>query len=151
MTHNPLLVDGGETAAISKSVLQIEDPDNAQDVLVMVLAPPQHGQLTRLHGDRALTQFKLEELSREQLQYVHDGSEGEQDGMLLQVNDGHSYQNILLQVNIAHKVGWTISLFKNNTGLDSQQFLTHLLNPNPYLNPNCNLNQFLTLTVISNC
>ncbi|XP_071256392.1 extracellular matrix organizing protein FRAS1-like [Salvelinus alpinus] len=103
LTLNPLLVDGGKTSVISKTVLQIDDPDNPQDVLVMVLDPPQHGLLTRLHGDWALSQFKMEELSREQVQYVHDGSLGKRDRMLLQVNDGHSYQNILLQINITQK------------------------------------------------
>ncbi|XP_034152338.1 extracellular matrix protein FRAS1 isoform X3 [Esox lucius] len=103
LTHNSLLVEGGETAIISKAVIQIDDPDNSQDVLVMVLDPPQHGLLTRLHGDRALGQFKLEELSQEQVLYVHDGSPGKGDRMLLQVNDGHSYQNILLQVHIIQK------------------------------------------------
>ncbi|KAM9544523.1 extracellular matrix organizing protein FRAS1-like [Salvelinus alpinus] len=68
LTLNPLLVDGGKTSVISKTVLQIDDPDNPQDVLVMVLDPPQHGLLTRLHGDWALSQFKMEELSREQVQ-----------------------------------------------------------------------------------
>ncbi|XP_029574000.1 extracellular matrix organizing protein FRAS1 [Salmo trutta] len=104
LTLNPLLVDGGKTSVISKTVLQIDDPDNPQDVLVMVLDPPQHGRLTRLHGDRVLNQFKMEELSREQVQYLHDGSLGKQDRMLLQVNDGHSYQNILLQINITQKL-----------------------------------------------
>nr|XP_046204305.1 extracellular matrix organizing protein FRAS1-like [Oncorhynchus gorbuscha] len=104
LTNNPVLVDGGETAIISKAVLQIDDPDNPQDVLVMVLDPPQHGRLTRLNGDLALSQFKMEELSREQVQYVHDGSPGQQDRMLLQVNDGNSYQNILMQISITQKL-----------------------------------------------
>ncbi|KAM4616687.1 extracellular matrix organizing protein FRAS1 [Polymixia lowei] len=104
-TLAPLPVESrGATATITKSVLQIEDPDNPADVLVMVLEPPGHGRLTRLHGpDRPLGQFKLEELTREQIQYVHDGSEGERDGVVLQVNDGHSYQNVLLQVLVPQK------------------------------------------------
>uniref|UniRef100_A0A0S7EJQ5 FRAS1 n=1 Tax=Poeciliopsis prolifica TaxID=188132 RepID=A0A0S7EJQ5_9TELE len=69
----------------------------------MVLEPPRHGQLTRLHGERALGRFKLEELSREQIQYVHDGSAATEDGAVLQVNDGHSYRNVLLQVRIVQK------------------------------------------------
>nr|XP_046207425.1 extracellular matrix organizing protein FRAS1-like [Oncorhynchus gorbuscha] len=70
----------------------------------MVLDPPQHGRLTRLNGDLALSQFKMEELSREQVQYVHDGSPGQRDRMLLQVNDGNSYQNILMQISITQKL-----------------------------------------------
>uniref|UniRef100_A0A3Q3IUW6 VWFC domain-containing protein n=1 Tax=Monopterus albus TaxID=43700 RepID=A0A3Q3IUW6_MONAL len=103
LTHLP--VEGrGALATVTKSVLQVDDPDNPADVLVMVLEPPRHGLLTRLHGDRALNRFKLEELSREQIQYVHDGSEGTEDATVLQVNDGHSYRNILLQIHINQKV-----------------------------------------------
>lgn len=108
MSLSPLLVEGrGGLATISKSVLRVEDPDNPADVLAMVLEPPQHGRLTRLHGDRVLSRFKLEELSQEQIQYIHDGSDGTEDNMVLQVNDGHSYRNILLQVRISQKVGGT--------------------------------------------
>lgn len=105
MALAPLLVQGrGAQAAITKSILQIEDPDNAADGLVMVLEPPRHGHLTRLHSSRALGQFKLTELTREQIQYVHDGSEGAEDTALLQVNDGHSYRNVLLHIHINQKV-----------------------------------------------
>lgn len=105
VTLTPLSVEGrGSQATITKSVLHVDDPDNPADVLFMVVAPPRHGRLTRLHGDRALTRFKLEDLSRERLQYVHDGSEGAEDWVVLQVNDGHSYTNILLQVQIIQKV-----------------------------------------------
>ncbi|AWP07675.1 putative extracellular matrix protein FRAS1 [Scophthalmus maximus] len=105
LTLAPLAVKGrGAAATVTKSVLQLDDPDNAADVLIMVLEPPRHGLLSRLHGDRALGRFKLEELSREQIQYVHDGSEGtEEDRAVLQVNDGHSYRNVLLRVHVDQK------------------------------------------------
>ncbi|XP_069025425.1 extracellular matrix organizing protein FRAS1 isoform X2 [Embiotoca jacksoni] len=104
VTLAPLAVEGrGSLATVTKSVLQIDDPDNPADVLVMVLEPPRHGRLTRLHGDRALSRFKLEELSREQIQYIHDNSEGAEDAVVLQVNDGHNYRNILLRVQISQK------------------------------------------------
>ncbi|TKS77877.1 Extracellular matrix protein FRAS1 [Collichthys lucidus] len=104
VTLAPLPVEGrGALATITKLVLQVDDPDNPADVLVMILEPPRHGRLTRLHSDRALSRFKLEELSREQIQYIHDGSEGTEDGVVLQINDGHSYKNILLQVHINQK------------------------------------------------
>ncbi|XP_061586644.1 extracellular matrix protein FRAS1 isoform X2 [Cololabis saira] len=103
-TLAPLSVDGrGSRATITKSVLNVDDPDNPADVLVMVLAAPLHGRLSRLHGDRTLTRFKLEDLSKERIQYVHDGTEGAEDRVVLQVNDGHSYTNILLQVQIIDK------------------------------------------------
>uniref|UniRef100_A0A3Q2DG67 Fraser extracellular matrix complex subunit 1 n=1 Tax=Cyprinodon variegatus TaxID=28743 RepID=A0A3Q2DG67_CYPVA len=104
VTLASLTLDGrGSPATITKSVLQVDDPDNPADVLVIVLEPPRHGRLTRLHGDRALGRFKLEELAREQIQYVHDGSAVLEDSAVLQVNDGHSYRNILLQVRIIQR------------------------------------------------
>ncbi|CAN9512669.1 unnamed protein product [Ophioblennius macclurei] len=114
VTLAPLLVENrGGRSTVTKSVLQVDDPDNPADVLIMVLEPPLHGQLTHLHSDRMLSRFKLEELSREQIQYIHDGSEGPEDRVVLQVNDGHSYSNILLHVHISQKSGdspYTVSL-----------------------------------------
>uniref|UniRef100_A0A3Q2PFS0 Fraser extracellular matrix complex subunit 1 n=1 Tax=Fundulus heteroclitus TaxID=8078 RepID=A0A3Q2PFS0_FUNHE len=101
LTLAPLTLEGrGSLATITKSVLHVDDPDNPADVLVMVLEAPRHGRLTRLHGGRALGRFKLEELWREQIQYVHDGSAAEEDSVVLQLNDGHSYRNVLLQVRL---------------------------------------------------
>ncbi|XP_072289092.1 extracellular matrix organizing protein FRAS1, partial [Eucyclogobius newberryi] len=98
----PLVVDGpGAAAPLPRSVLHVEDPDNAADVLVMVLEPPLHGRLTRLHGDRALSRFKLDELGR--VQYVHDGSDSAHDKVVLQINDGHNYKNVLLRMDIHQK------------------------------------------------
>lgn len=106
MSLSPLLVEHpGSSSVIRKSVLQVDDPDNPADVLIMVVEPPRHGTLTRLQGNRPLGRFKLDELSREQIQYVHDGSQETQDQMVLQVNDGHSYKNILLEIHITQKVG----------------------------------------------
>lgn len=104
ITNQILYINSGETAVISRSILHISDLDNPQDVFITVLDPPQHGHLTHVHGDVQVTHFKLEDLDREQLQYVHDGSEGDQDRFLLQVNDGHNYQNILFYISIAQKV-----------------------------------------------
>uniref|UniRef100_A0A3B4AGL3 VWFC domain-containing protein n=1 Tax=Periophthalmus magnuspinnatus TaxID=409849 RepID=A0A3B4AGL3_9GOBI len=104
LTLSPLVVEGPRAAVpLSKSILHVEDPDNIADVLVMVLEPPQHGRLTRLHGDRALNRFKLDELSQQQVQYVHDGSDSAHDKALLQINDGHNYKNVLLRIDIHQK------------------------------------------------
>uniref|UniRef100_A0AAY4BT87 VWFC domain-containing protein n=1 Tax=Denticeps clupeoides TaxID=299321 RepID=A0AAY4BT87_9TELE len=104
VSNRPLLVDAGQSVVISRATLHVDDPDNPQDVLLMVLEPPRHGQLTRLHSDRPLTQFKLEELWREQVQYTHDGSQAASDSLLLQINDGHSYQNLLYHIHINQKI-----------------------------------------------
>ncbi|RXN23492.1 extracellular matrix FRAS1-like protein [Labeo rohita] len=110
ITNQILYINSGETAVMSRSILHISDLDNPQDVFITVLDQPQHGHLTHVHSDVQVTHFKLEDLDREQLQYVHDGSEGERDRLLLQVNDGHSYQNILFHISIAQKVGFTSHL-----------------------------------------
>uniref|UniRef100_A0A8C1C586 Fraser extracellular matrix complex subunit 1 n=1 Tax=Cyprinus carpio carpio TaxID=630221 RepID=A0A8C1C586_CYPCA len=98
ITNQILYINSGETAVISRSILHISDLDNPQDIFITVLDPPEHGHLKHKHGDVQVTHFKLEDLEREQLQYVHDSSEGDQDRLLLQVNDGHSYQNILFHI-----------------------------------------------------
>ncbi|KAL2092359.1 hypothetical protein ACEWY4_012157 [Coilia grayii] len=103
LTNRPLVVDAGQSAVVTRATLQVDDPDNPQDVLLMVLEAPRHGRLTRLHGDRPLAQFKLEELWREHVQYVHDGSAAPTDSLLLQVNDGHSYQNVHFHIQVTQK------------------------------------------------
>ncbi|MGH0123135.1 UNVERIFIED_CONTAM: hypothetical protein FKN15_026250 [Acipenser sinensis] len=104
LTNEALLVSKGEAGTISSLLLKIEDDDNLQDILVMVLDPPKHGRLVRLHGDVAVQQFRPDDLERGQLQYVHDGTDSQQDLVLLQMNDGHSFQNILFQIKVNQKV-----------------------------------------------
>ncbi|XP_015220286.2 extracellular matrix organizing protein FRAS1 [Lepisosteus oculatus] len=103
LTNEVLLVNRGETVTITKSVLNIQDEDNLQDVLVMVLEPPQHGHLVHAHGDMPVQQFKPEELEQKQLKYAHDGSDGQQDTVILQMNDGHNFQNIFFHIMVAQK------------------------------------------------
>ncbi|XP_028297024.1 extracellular matrix protein FRAS1-like, partial [Gouania willdenowi] len=147
LTLAPLLVENiGGSTTITKSVLNIEDQDNPSEVLILVFEEPQHGRLTRLHSERVVTQFKLEELIREQIQYVHDGSKRTQDRMVLQVNDGYNYQNVLLQVHISHnqmtftpktwvKEGGMVQLDRkylkaSYRGVDSDDIIYTLINPN---------------------
>ncbi|XP_066568203.1 extracellular matrix organizing protein FRAS1 isoform X2 [Amia ocellicauda] len=113
LTNEALLVSRGESVTITRSVLKIQDDDNPQDVLVVVLDPPQNGRLVRLHGGRPVQQFRLEDIEREQLQYVHDGTDRQQDIILLQMNDGHSYQNVVFQVMVAQKNGQTPHVLSN--------------------------------------
>ena len=102
----PLLVDApGATATITKAVLHLEDPDNAAEVLLVVLEPPQHGRIALLHGNGELGRFSLEQLSRGQVVYLHDGSPGHTDLFMLQVNDQHNYLNVPIQVLISPTVG----------------------------------------------
>ncbi|XP_041084402.1 extracellular matrix organizing protein FRAS1-like isoform X2 [Polyodon spathula] len=117
LTNEALLVNKGEAVTISSLLLKIEDDDNLQDILVMVLDPPKHGRLVRLHGDVAVQQFRPDDLERGQLQYVHDGTDSQQDLVLLQMNDGHSFQNILLKITINQKHDKGPHLLSNSLAL----------------------------------
>ncbi|XP_023676521.2 extracellular matrix organizing protein FRAS1 isoform X1 [Paramormyrops kingsleyae] len=116
LTSEPLLVNKGEKVLLTSSVLQIQDDDNPEDVLVVVRDPPQHGHLRHLLHDRPLQQFRLDDLVQEQLYYVHDGSDGPHDTLLLQISDGYSYQNLLVHVNVA-KMNVTSPLKPSNPTL----------------------------------
>uniref|UniRef100_A0A8C5XSK4 Fraser extracellular matrix complex subunit 1 n=1 Tax=Microcebus murinus TaxID=30608 RepID=A0A8C5XSK4_MICMU len=101
LRNEVLRVGRGEAAAITTRLLDIRDEDNPQDVVVRVLDAPRHGQLR--HSLRPppagpVRQFRLEELARGLLHYAHDGSQGHSDAAVLQAGDGHSFRNILLQV-----------------------------------------------------
>ncbi|MGH0181185.1 UNVERIFIED_CONTAM: hypothetical protein FKN15_006840 [Acipenser sinensis] len=117
LTNEALLVSKGEAGTISSLLLKIEDDDNLQDILVMVLDPPKHGRLVRLHGDVAVQQFRPDDLERGQLQYVHDGTDSQQDLVLLQMNDGHSFQNILFQIKVNQKNDKGPHLLSNSLAL----------------------------------
>lgn len=105
--NEPLLVHRGESGTITELLLGVRDSDNPQDVVLVVLEPPQHGQLSKPPGDSASgTQiFRLGDLASGLLRYTHDGSDSQDDAVLLQVTDGYHFQNILLHVKIAPKVG----------------------------------------------
>ncbi|TRY85660.1 hypothetical protein DNTS_020362 [Danionella cerebrum] len=129
ISNQILYINTGETAVISRSVLHISDFDNPEEVFVTVMDPPKHGHLTHVHSDAQVTHFKLGELDGEKLQYVHDGSKGEQDRLLLQVNDGHSYQNVLFHVSIANKSTIPIPLSTHLSVVSSEHTLLSLVWP----------------------
>lgn len=113
MLRNEVLhISKGEQAAITTQLLDIRDDDNPQDVVVNVLDPPLHGQLLQTLPAPAapIYQFHLDELSRGLLLYAHDGSDSTSDVVVLQANDGHSFQNILFHVKNVPKVGATLGL-----------------------------------------
>ncbi|XP_027744997.1 extracellular matrix protein FRAS1 [Empidonax traillii] len=101
--NEPLLVGRGESGTITELLLGVRDSDNPQDVVLMVVEPPRHGQLLRAPGDSASSvhTFHLAELAGGRLRYAHDGSASRDDAVLLQVNDGFHFQNILFHIMIA--------------------------------------------------
>ena len=107
LRNEALHVNRGQRGTLTTQLLDIRDDDNPQDVVVEVLDPPLHGQLLQTLQSPAapIYQFRLDELSRGLLQYVHDGSDSTSDVVVLQANDGHSIQNILFHVKTVPKVG----------------------------------------------
>lgn len=104
LTNKVLLLSRGELGTISNLVLDIQDDDNPSDVVLRVLDPPKHGHLILLPTDVKVQVFRLEDLKRGQLRYVHDGTSSLPDKVLLQINDGHNVLNVLLLISIIEKV-----------------------------------------------
>uniref|UniRef100_A0A8C4U634 VWFC domain-containing protein n=1 Tax=Falco tinnunculus TaxID=100819 RepID=A0A8C4U634_FALTI len=114
--NEALLVGRGEIGTITERLLGVRDSDNPQDVVLMVLEPPRHGQLIRPPGDlaSAVHMFHLDDLAGGLLRYAHDGSDTQDDAVLLQVNDGHHFQNILFHIKIAPKNNGSPQLVTNS-------------------------------------
>jgi len=106
LRNEALLVRRGEIGTITDLLLDVRDGDNPQDVMLMVLEPPRHGQLIKPPRDSASSvyMFHLDDLAGGLLRYAHDGSDTQDDAILLQVNDGYHFQNILFHIKIAPKV-----------------------------------------------
>ncbi|XP_078258376.1 extracellular matrix organizing protein FRAS1 isoform X5 [Rhinoraja longicauda] len=116
LTNKVLLLSRGELGTISNLVLDIQDDDNPLDVVLRVLDPPKHGHLILLPADVKVQMFRLEDLKRGQLRYVHDGTSSLPDKVLLQINDGHNVLNVLLLINIIEKNDKGPYLLKNLPG-----------------------------------
>lgn len=104
--NEALLVRRGEIGTITELLLGVRDSDNPQNVVLMVLEPPRHGQLIKSSGDSASAVhiFHLGDIAGRLLRYAHDGSDTQDDAVLLQVNDGYHFQNILFHIKIIPKV-----------------------------------------------
>ncbi|XP_048220046.1 extracellular matrix organizing protein FRAS1 isoform X2 [Perognathus longimembris pacificus] len=116
LRNEVLHIKRGEQGTITTQLLDIRDDDNPQDVIVEVLTPPLHGQLLQTLPTPAapIYQFRLDELSRGLLLYAHDGSESTSDVAVLQVNDGHSFQNILFHVKTVPKNDGSLRLMADS-------------------------------------
>lgn len=104
--NEALLVRRGKIGTITELLLGVRDGDNPQDVVLMVLEPPRHGRLIRPPGGSAsaVHVFHLGDLANGLLRYAHDGSDTQDDAVLLQLNDGYHFQNILFHIKIVPKV-----------------------------------------------
>ncbi|KAI4585533.1 hypothetical protein MJG53_005767 [Ovis ammon polii x Ovis aries] len=116
LRNEVLHINRGERGTITTQLLDIRDDDNPQDVVIEVLDPPLHGQLLQTLQSPAVPiyQFRLDELSRGLLQYVHDGSDSTSDITVLQANDGHSFQNILFRIRTVPKDDRGLRLVANS-------------------------------------
>ncbi|KAG3276368.1 Fraser extracellular matrix complex subunit 1 [Ictidomys tridecemlineatus] len=116
LRNEVLHISRGERGTITTQLLDIRDDDNPQDVVIEVLDPPLHGQLlqTLQSPTTPIYHFRLDELSRGLLLYAHDGSESTSDVVVLQANDGHSFQNILFHVKTVPKNDGALRLVANS-------------------------------------
>ncbi|XP_057287145.1 extracellular matrix organizing protein FRAS1 [Pezoporus wallicus] len=103
--NEALLIHRGEIGTVTEQLLSVRDSDNPQDVVLMVLEPPRHGQLIRAPGNlaSAVHMFHLDDLASGLLSYAHDGSDTRDDAVILQVSDGYHFQNILFHIKIVPK------------------------------------------------
>lgn len=99
-----MLVGKGEIGAFTSSVLDLRDDDNAQDVVVVVLESPKHGQLVIPPGNTPIHKFRLDDIKNGVLHYNHDGSDTQGDAILFQFNDGYYFENILFHIKVSEKV-----------------------------------------------
>lgn len=104
LRNEVLLVGRGEIGSLSSSVLDLRDDDNPQDVVIIVLESPKHGQLVIPPGNTPIHKFKLDDIKNGVLYYNHDGSDSHGDVILFQFNDGYYFQNILFHIKVAEKV-----------------------------------------------
>ncbi|XP_075060088.1 extracellular matrix organizing protein FRAS1 [Mixophyes fleayi] len=114
LNNKELVVGRGEAGAITSSVLEVRDDDNPQDVIVIVLEGPKHGQLVIPPGNTHIHKFRLDDITNGVLHYIHDGSESQSDVILFQSNDGYYFQNILFQVRVAEKINGGLQLVLNS-------------------------------------
>jgi VCBS repeat-containing protein len=94
-TNAGLTVSEGTTAAITNTLLQITDLDNAPPQLVYTLQSiPTHGTLNRfgtpLTVGQTFSQADINSLPNSRITYVHDGSETLNDTFSFRASDGSS-------------------------------------------------------------
>ncbi|XP_010019626.1 PREDICTED: extracellular matrix protein FRAS1-like, partial [Nestor notabilis] len=114
--NEALLVHRGEIGTVTEELLCVRDSDNPQDVVLMVLEPPHHGQLIKSPGylASAVDMFHLDDLASGLLRYAHDGSDTRDDAIILQVSDGYHFQNILFHIKIVPKNNRSPQLVTNS-------------------------------------
>ncbi|XP_077332215.1 extracellular matrix organizing protein FRAS1 [Lithobates pipiens] len=109
-----MLVGKGEIGALTGSVLDLRDDDNAQDVVVVVLESPKHGQLVIPPGNTPIHKFRLDDIKNGVLHYNHDGSDTQGDAILFQFNDGYYFENILFHIKVSEKINGGLQLVLNS-------------------------------------
>ncbi|KAM4706664.1 extracellular matrix organizing protein FRAS1 [Discoglossus pictus] len=114
LKNDGLVVGRGEAGAINGAELDLRDDDNPQDVVVIVLEAPRHGQLVIPPGISPIHKFRLDDIRNGILHYVHDGSESQSDVILFQSNDGHYFQNILFHIKVTDKMSGGLQLVLNS-------------------------------------
>ncbi|KAM4809143.1 extracellular matrix organizing protein FRAS1 [Rhinophrynus dorsalis] len=114
LRNEALVVGRGEAGAITDTVLHLRDDDNPQDVIVVVLEAPRHGQLVIPPGNIPIHKFRLDDITNGILHYVHDGSDSQSDFIVFQANDGYYFHNILFHVRVTDKISEGLQLVLNS-------------------------------------
>ncbi|XP_060542993.1 extracellular matrix organizing protein FRAS1 [Pantherophis guttatus] len=105
ITTPVLEVSQGGRAAIGIKLTLSDGPIAAEDLFFEVVEPPHHGALLR-HGSgfpvymATGDSFTYEEITRNALHYLHDGSSSGEDSMEISVTDGSTKDVVLLKVKI---------------------------------------------------
>ncbi|KAE8631113.1 hypothetical protein XENTR_v10001087 [Xenopus tropicalis] len=109
-----LVVARGEAETISSSVLDLQDDDNAQDVVLTVLESPKNGQVVILPGKSSAHKFRLDDIRNGIIHYIHDGSDSHSDVILFQASDGYHFLNFLFRLKITEKQSKGLQLVLNS-------------------------------------
>ncbi|XP_025024783.1 extracellular matrix protein FRAS1 isoform X2 [Python bivittatus] len=106
ITAPVLEVSQGGKAAIGIKLTLSDGHIAAEDLIFEVVEPPHHGALLK-HSSGFLVHmttgdtFTYEEITRNALHYLHDGSSSEEDSMEISVTDGSTKDIFLLSVEVA--------------------------------------------------
>uniref|UniRef100_A0A8C6YA37 VWFC domain-containing protein n=1 Tax=Naja naja TaxID=35670 RepID=A0A8C6YA37_NAJNA len=105
ITAPVLQVSQGGRAAIGIKLTLSDGHIAAEDLFFEVVEPPHHGALLRHSSGFPVymatgDSFTYEEITRNALHYLHDGSSSEEDSMEISVTDGATKNVVLLKVEV---------------------------------------------------
>lgn len=88
----------GQSRPITKDVLKIRDPDNEEDVKIVVVGGLFHGKLEK--NGKEVSHFTINDIDNKLVRYVHDDSDTYSDSLLIQISDGTNSVDLLFVITI---------------------------------------------------